>query len=140
MEKIVYDAETIKIMSLFQSLTGALLKDCIQTKNQVIFIVQPGEIGKSIGKNAVNVKRLASRLKRKIKIVEFSEDVLTFTKNIIHPIKIKDIENTNETIIITPFDLKSRGYIIGKGGTNLRNIEQIVKRHFNIKELKIKNI
>ncbi len=140
MEKVVYSTEMIKIMSMFQSLTKAVLKDCIEGKSQIMFVVQPGEAGKAIGRNAENVKKLAARLKRKIKIVEFSDNTVTFIKNLMHPIKPANIENIEGTIMITPLDLKSRGYIIGKEGINLRTMEQIVKRYFNVKEIKVARV
>ncbi len=137
MNKIVYDMDTIKFISAFQGLTGTTVRDCIVSENSLLFIVQEGEIGKAIGKNAENVRRLANGFKRKIKIVEFSADLLKFIKNIVQPLKIAEIEEREGTVFITAPDLQTRGYLIGRGGSSLRQLEETVKRHFEIKEIKV---
>ena len=137
MNKIVYDMDTIKFISSFQSLTKTTVKDCIVSENSLLFIVPEGEIGKAIGKNAENVRRLANGFKRKIKIVEFSADLLKFIKNAVQPLKIAEIEERDGTVFMTAPDLQTRGYLIGRGGSSLRQLEEIVKRHFEIKEIKV---
>ena len=73
MSKITYNAELLKIMMLFERITRAKLKDAFYDNNSLLtFIVAENEIGKAIGKKAVNVKKLERLLKRKIKIVERS--------------------------------------------------------------------
>ena len=135
--KIVYDMNTIKFISAFQSLTKTTVRDCISAENSLLFIVSEGELGRAIGKQASNVKRLANAFKRKIKIVEFSADLLTFIKNIAQPMGIAKIEEKEGTVFITAPDLQTRGYLIGRGGSALRQMEEIVKRHFDIKEIKV---
>jgi len=137
MNKIVYDMDTIKFISSFQSLTKTTVKDCIVSENSLLFIVPEGEIGKAIGKNAENVRRLANGFKRKIKIVEFSADLLKFIKNAVQPLKIAEIEERDGTVFMTAPDLQTRGYLIGRGGSSLRQLEEIVKRHVEIKEIKV---
>ncbi|MEM4336859.1 MAG: NusA-like transcription termination signal-binding factor [Candidatus Woesearchaeota archaeon] len=137
MTKIVYDMNTIKFISAFQTLTKTKLKDCIMTPRTLLFIVEEGELRKAVGKRALNVKMLAKTFNRKIKIVEFSTDVLKFVTNLIRPLQIKKIEEKEGIILITPPDTKTRGYLIGKGGSSLQQMQQIVKRHFDIKEIKV---
>lgn len=126
-------------MSLFETMTGAKLKDCfIDDLKQTVFVVGEGQIGKAIGHKGNNVKRLENILKRKIKIIEFNNDFIQFLKNTIYPIQAKEITEESNIITITPADSKSRGYLIGRGAVNLRNYEKIVKRYFNIAEIKVK--
>lgn len=136
-QKIIYDSSAMKLMSFFEEITHAKLKDCIIHLNQLIFIVHPGQIGKAIGKKGVNVKRLESALKKRIKIVEFSDDVTIFTKNLIYPLKVMDIKEEDKTITIYSDDTKTKGLLIGRDSQNLKNTEQTIKRHFNINKLKV---
>jgi len=136
MNKIKYNLDEMKFMSIFESLTNAQLKDCIN-KDTLIFIVKEGEIAKAIGKKGINAKKVEKILKKRIKIVEFSNDVLKFVENFIIPLKAKNIKQENKKIIIESQDLKTRGYLIGKNASNLRNMEDIVKRYFDIDEIKI---
>ena len=59
----------MRYISLFESLTGAKVKDCI-VNDIVIFIVHENEMGKAIGKQGSNIKRIENILKKKIKLVE----------------------------------------------------------------------
>ena len=66
MTKIKYDMSLMKFISVFETLTRTNAKDCYENKNgYLVFVVGPGQAGKAIGKNAANVKRLESMLKKK---------------------------------------------------------------------------
>jgi len=127
----------MKFMSIFESLTHASLKDCFEQSNRLVFVVNQGEIGKAIGKAGINIRKIERVLKRKIKIVEFNPDMLIFIQNIFFPLKVKEIKEEEEIVIITPPDSQTRGYLIGKSASNLRSTEEIVKRYFELKEIKV---
>jgi len=108
MSKIKYDMSLMKFMQLFENLTHAKVKDCID--NDILtFIVEENEIGKAIGKNGSNVRRLEALLKKKIKIVEFSSDVSQFVRNFIMPLKAKEVSSEGGVITITGTDTKNKG-------------------------------
>jgi len=127
----------MKFISIFESITGVALKDCFEQNGRIIFVVKQGEIGKAIGKKGINTKKLERVLRKRIKIIEFNPELLQFIQNVIFPLKTKEIKSEDSTVIITPPDSETRGYLIGKGAVNLRNTEEIVKRYFEIKEIKI---
>ena len=136
--KIKYDLSLMKFMSFFESLTNTKLKDCFVDKNEMlVFVVEENQIAKAIGKKGVNVKRIKERLNRKIKIVEFNPHLETFIANIIRPLIGKEIEVDDKIVTITGLDTKTKGLLIGRNGQNLRNYEGIVKRYFDINEIKV---
>ena len=135
--KIVYDMSAMKFMSLFESITRSKLKDCIIKENMILFIVQPNEIGKAVGAKGVNVRKLERILKKKIKIVEFNPEPVNFIKNLVHPLQVKEITEDKGTYTLAPVDLKTRGLLIGRNATHLRAYEEIIKRYFPLKELKV---
>jgi len=135
--KIVYDAALMKIMSLFENVTRARIKDCIIQDNQLLFVVQPNEIAKAIGPKGKNVKKLEAMLKKRIKIVEFNEEPATFIKGLVHPLQVREVNEEDGVFTITAADLKTRGLLIGRNASHLRAFESIVKRYFPIKELKV---
>jgi transcription termination/antitermination protein NusA len=137
MSKIVYDAQLMQTMALFERLTGAELKDCVSEENLFLFIVQPNEAGKGIGKAGRNVQRLEKALKRKVKIVEFSENVGTFIKNLFYPSKIREVKQEEDVFTVIPGDSRSRGMMIGPRAQTLRMMEKVAKRYYPIKEIKI---
>ena len=137
LEKIKFDSQIIKFLSLFESLTKANVKDCINTENLVIFIVEQNEIAKAIGKNGANVRRIEGMLKKKIKIIEYNTDLTKFVANIIFPIRAKEIRDEEGVVTIVSNDLKSRGFMIGRNATILRSNENILKRYFDVNEIKV---
>ncbi len=137
MTKIKLDLSTLKTMSLFSKITGVQPRDCFPDSNDTLIFVLNGKVGKAVGKNGANVKKLEPVLKRKIKIVEFNPDIKVFVQNLVHPIKLKDVELDETTLIMHPPDAKTRGILIGRAAQNLRNYETILKRYFPIEELKV---
>ena len=135
--KVKFDANLMKTISIFESISHAHVKDCIEQGNVLIFVVNKGEMSKAIGPKGNNVRRIEQMFKKKIKIIEFNEDVIEFVKNVVMPIKVVDVTEEEDVIIITPVDSPSRGLLIGRGAINLRGFEEIVKRYFPIKEMKV---
>ncbi|RLE43009.1 NusA-like transcription termination signal-binding factor [Candidatus Woesearchaeota archaeon] len=125
-------------MSLFERMTKAKLKDCFVDSNGVlVFVVQNGDIGKALGKHGKMAMKITQKLNRKIKIVEYSQDLIKFIKNLILPYTVNAIEQEDDVVILKSDDTRVKGLLIGKNGKNLRNYESIVQRYFPIKEIKV---
>lgn len=137
--KVIYNEKLITYMSLFDKVTNASLKDCIIDSNEnPVFIVQPTQISRAIGKGGSNVKRLSQMLNRKIKIVEFNPEITQFVRNLVAPIGVKQVDDNNGVITIYGNDTKERGIMIGRESQNIRMIEGIVKRYFKIEKIMVR--
>ncbi len=136
-QKITFDTEMIKFMSLFESVTHAQLKDCFFDREKLVFIVEQGEMGKALGKNKANIVKLEKMLKRKIKIVEFNPNRLQFITNYLAPLKIIDIKEEDDVVTVAGDDTKTKGLIIGIKAQNLRNLEKTLSKYFTIQEIKV---
>ena len=137
MTKIVLDMQAMQTIALFEQLTGAHVKDCVPSDEQVIFIVHEGEIAKAIGKGGQHVRNLEHKLKKRVKIVEYHTDVMQFVKNVVAPLELREVKMEDSTVFLAAKDLKTRGLLIGRGASNLRLFEAIVQRYFPIKELRV---
>ena len=137
MVRIVFDSQTIQIMGLFEQITHAELKDCIMSESQALFVVAPNEMGKAIGTGGRNIRSLEKGLKRRVKIVEFDPDIGTFIKNLFLPLRTNGVKQEGTIVTIVPADSQTRGLMIGRNATTLRSMEEIVKRYFDITELKV---
>lgn len=135
MNKIKYDSDLMKLINFFESITRAKVKDCIANE-RLIFIVEENEIGKAIGKNGIYIKMMEKKLKRKIKLVEFSNDVLQFVKNMIYPIEAM-IEQDGAIIKIHGKDTGTKAMLIGRGHHSINHLTGIVKRYFDIEDIKV---
>ena len=125
----------MKCISLFESLTRASVKDCIDTPSGLIFIVEPSEIGKAIGKGGANVRKIEGLLKHKIKVVAFDQQKAQFLRNFLYPIVNFDILEEADILKIKCGDLKTRGQIIGRNATALRLSEDILRRYFTLEKI-----
>ena len=145
-KNIKIDRGSMELISLFNNISGAIIKDCLVFKSPenygeiIIFLVKKQDVGKAIGKNGEHVKDLMSKLQKKIDVIPFSENldefiqfILNTTKNSIkvQNIEIKESKNQKKTVIITvrPQD---RGKAIGKDGSMIRKIKELVLRHFDV--------
>lgn len=136
--RVVYDTAAMQVIAHFERMTHARVKDCIVTENLVIFVVEPGDAGKAIGPKGANVRRLEAALKKKVRIAEFSNELVTFIKNLVYPIDVREIKEQEDGIVVlVPPDLKARGLLIGRNAQILRAYEAVVQRFFPIKELRV---
>ncbi len=136
--KIVYDAVVLGIMNSFEKITHATLKDCIVEAEKIMFVVNIGQMRKALGKNAENVKKLSERFKKKIKIVEYSEDMLQLIQNFIRPLKVDNIYQQEGIVVLESADTKTKGLLIGRAAQNLRRLEDYIRRYFSeLKEIKV---
>lgn len=126
----------MKLIALFESATGANVKDCIANE-RLIFIIEENEMGKAIGKNGANIKRMESMLKKKIKLVEFNKNVLVFVKNLIHPIEPLDIRQEKGIVEIHGKGTSAKAMLIGRERQNINHLNDIAKRYFDIREIKV---
>jgi len=132
-----YNADLLKIMALFETVTRTRLKDSFIDNNELLtFVVDQPYIGKAIGKNAVNIKKLEKLLKRKIKIVGYSQDPAQFVKNLIYPVSAEVLKQDKD-IIIKSTDIKTKAYLIGRNQSNINNYTEITKKYFKIEKIKV---
>ncbi len=140
MKPITYDAIAMQYLQLFERFAGAQAKDCITQENpqeQLLFVVGEKDIGKAIGRQGSNVKRLEQAFRKKIKIVAFSDDVCTFIRNLIAPHVAKGITHDNGVITIEGGDTQSKALLIGRDRRRVNQLKDIVGRYFPIEEIKV---
>lgn len=125
---ITYDQKSIGVIMTFEKLTKAHVKNCVMDKT-VLFVVKEGDAGKAIGKNGMNIQRLSKLLKKPVRIVEYSEDPVTFVKNLIKNTNSKVYKSTNGEITIEPHTSKDKGIILGRDKQNLKLIQDILSTH-----------
>lgn len=128
----------MKYMSLFSNVTHITPKDCISDENGVLFIVPAGEIARAVGSGGGHIHRIEDLLKKRVRVIEFDDNLITFIENMSYPARIKEIRQDDLTVTITPLDSASRGQIIGRNATNLRRMEEVAKRYFPLKEIRVK--
>ncbi len=134
--KRVFDIDALKYITLFESLTGAKVKDCVIDSN-ILFIIEKGDMGLAIGKHGKNINLVENTLKKQIRIVEYDEDVGQFIKNYSYPLRDLEVEKQDKLIKIKGKDTKTRAMLIGRDKVNLKKMMTIVNRFFDVDDISV---
>ncbi len=134
---IKYDTQLIQTRALFERLSGAETKDCFQYPDRLVIVVQPGQMGKALGKHKSNPRRLEQMLKKKVQIVEYADTLIGFVRSLIQPLHVDDVTDNNGEVVIKVQDTKTKGYIIGIRAQNLKRLEETVKQYYSITKIKV---
>jgi N utilization substance protein A len=141
MSKIRLGTEEIKYMTLFETLTGARVKDCIQVQNAMGFLVDKGDMGIAIGKNGSNIEKVRNVIGKSIFVMEFSDSVNDFIRNLFRPIKIRQVrvhELNNVKVADIEVNKRDRRRAIGQEGVRIKIARELSKRHHGIDNINIK--
>src|ERR1051325_3845282 len=142
-EKIKLTSDELRLMSLFQNITGAVARDCIvdDRMDRVIFVVNKGQMGLAIGKGGSTIKQLQNVVSKKVEMVEYSDDPSAFLSNVlnsemINEIKINDkFDGTRQAVVVV--DQRKKGVVVGKEGRNAEKARLLAKRYFQISTVMI---
>ena len=141
MVDIKFSNENMQYINMASKITKTTIINCIVDDDNLVFIVNNGQIGAAIGKNAKNLKKLRNLFKKNIKFVEYNKDKKKFIENLCKPYKVNDIkfEGSEENKIAkVEVDSSDKSKIIGKGGRNIEIIRNLAQRHHSIKDVQIK--
>ena len=134
-----YTMELLQVMQVFERTVHTPLKDSVILDDTFFFIVPEGMVGKAVGKGGINVKKLSQKLNRKVKIVEYSQDLKKFITNILHPLKVDDITEQEGVVTLHSASRETKGLIIGRSAKNLNTLKRLVARYFqDIVDIKVK--
>jgi N utilization substance protein A len=140
---IKFTSREMRYIALFQSITGATVKDCIVDSdlNRIIFVVKEGSIGMAIGKKGKNIHQLEKMTGKKHEVIEHSDNPAQFIKNALKPAKVDEVRITEridgKTIAVISVNPKDKGVAIGKNGRNAERIRFLAKRYFQIQNVSI---
>ncbi len=139
--EIIFDNETIRLTTLFESVTKAPVKDCFinDSNDTVYFIVDEGKIGLAIGKDGKSVKHMEKLIKKHIKVFEFSKDLVEFIKNLIPSVTNATVRKEgNEMIAEIYVDRKNKALVIGRDGKNLGLYKKMLNRTHGVSNIVVK--
>ena len=138
------DTEGIRYIGIFESLTGAGVKDCVVNNdaNKVILVVKKGDMGLAIGKGGSNITKVKNMVRKDIEVVEHSTDAKEFIENLFRPAEIKSVElltdDDGKSCAYVAVLTKQKGIAIGKNGERIKKVKLLVKRNLGIDDVVIK--
>ena len=132
-----FDRDAFELMNIFEHKTHAKAVDVVIDGDNVVFIVQEGDIGKAIGKGGSTLLRLREAFKpRNVEVIEDALDVNSMVEKTLRGATIRKITNENGQGLIS-VDPTTRGIAIGKSGSNIKKLKAAMKRKFGIEDTKI---
>jgi N utilization substance protein A len=142
MVEVKLTEDCMRLISQFESLTGAGSRDCVvdERNSRLIFVINPGDMGLAIGKKGVSIKKASEVMGKKIEVVEYNSDPEQFIKNCFLPAQVTSIifegEPEEQTVQVEVRD-EDRGIAIGKDGKNIFKAKKLSQRQHNIMDVQI---
>ena len=137
-QEIKLTTDQMKLMSLFQNITKATARDCIEDEKRyrIIFVVNEGKMGLAIGKGGAHIKSLQNKIDRNVELVEYNEDPIKLLKNILNEKYITDIKISERLDgsfqANVEVDGAKKGVVVGREGRNAEKARILARRYFNI--------
>ncbi len=141
MPQVVLTEECMRLISQFESLTGASSRDCVvdNRNERIIFVINPGDMGLAIGKSGSSIKKASEVMGKRIEVVEYSTDPAQFLRNCFLPAQVTgvDFDTNEEDQQVAHIEVRSedRGLAIGKAGKNIFKAKVLALRQHDIADV-----
>jgi N utilization substance protein A len=142
MPEVKLTEDCMRLISQFESLTGAGSRDCVidERNGRLIFVVNPGDMGLAIGKKGASIKKASEVMGKKIEVVEYNSNPEQFIKNCFLPAQVTTMtfegEPGEQTVSVEVRD-EDRGIAIGKEGKNIFKAKKLAQRQHNVIDVQI---
>jgi N utilization substance protein A len=127
--------EHVRIVGVFERLIGVHVRDCLLDEDAVYFLIEPGMMGKAIGRNGSNIRSVSNALGKRVKIFEYAGTPEKLAENLIRNASAIEI---HDGVMSVSVPASEKSTVIGKNGKNIKMIRQFLERHFNIKNIRLK--
>lgn len=137
---IKFDMKKIQYMNMFERTCRVKAKTCFYYDKTIVFVVPRHLVAPAIGRDAVNVRMLASRLSRDIKIIALPEsraDIGHFISVVVSPNRFARISLEQDKLIIYSAP-RTKALLIGRGKLRLQQLSSALEQFFGIKEVQIR--
>ena len=131
--------EALRILGLFEEVTGANGRDCLVEDDRVVVLVAAGDMGTAIGPGGQHVAEVEERLGRDVKLVEDADTAADFVANALAPAAVYNvtISENGDTVAYAEVDEADTGVAIGADGRNIDTARELAKRHFDVDDIQL---
>lgn len=138
MPEVTLTEDTLRYITLFENITKTHVRDCMETEDKLVFVVDTGQANKAVGKAGEHVIRMKNTTGKNIQVIEYSDDPEMFIRNVFYNYNVQSVvlENRGNIVHATvTVDPNVKGRAIGKNGRNLKIARDIVNRHHNVQSI-----
>ena len=143
MPNIKLSSDQLGLISIFQNMSGATVRDCIvdEKGGRLIFVISKGQMGLAIGKKGATIENIERVVKQPVEVVEWSDDPAEMISNALDPRFVSEVRITDRldgtkgaSVVVDP---RKKGAVLGRGGRNAEKARLIAKKYFDIGNLQI---
>ena len=95
--EITFTEDTLRYINLFEQVTKTRVKDCMETEDKLVFVVEPGQANRAVGKGGENVIRLKNQTGKNIQVIEYSDEPEKFIRNVFYNYNVQNVVIENCT-------------------------------------------
>jgi len=125
--------EDLKLINLFESVTGVIPSDMEIVGEGIVFLVDDTNLGKAIGKKGANIQKLRMKLNKNVLVSKDDTEPEAFLRGFFNNIEILSFEIREapgqKVAFITVPD-SQRGIAIGRGGIRVKAAKAFLKKKF----------
>ena len=138
-ERLKLTDKEIRYISLFEAMLNIPVIDCIENEELVVFVIENGKLKYLLQNGGKKIKQFSYLIKKKLKIIEYSQDTATFIKNALLPAKVIDLRLTEKPngkkMVVVMIDPNQKGLAIGKNGKTIELVRHLARRHHNVDKI-----
>ena len=131
------DMQNMRYLNLFEKVTGIRTRFCFEYNNYLMFCVPRPMISRALGERGKNIKRMQEILRKRIKIVpapKDSGDAELLIKSIVNPVTIKDVEVTENEVLVNAG--RNKAALIGRNKRRMIEMGKVTQGFFG-KEFRV---
>lgn len=121
--------DEILLRQALEKVSKVNAKDCIIKNNVISYLVNEKEIGKAIGKKAINIKELEKKLKKRVEIIGFYKKPEDIIKNNFK-VELKEINKKGKKLIINLDQINKKKVMSNIG--RLKRINELIERNYQM--------
>ena len=121
--------DDILLMNAMSKVSGVDAKDCMENDGMISYLVKGSEVGKAIGKGALNVKKLEESLKKRVEILGYYEKPEHMVTKAFD-VEAEEVNKKKGKLIIKMDGLNKRKVFSNSG--RLRRLRELMKRNYDL--------
>jgi N utilization substance protein A len=138
LSELKLDLQAIETIAIFERFTRVPAIDYLENDRVVYFLVPKGSMRRL--KEGKGVERLSQKMGRPIRMVEYREDPEEFLRSLFWQYGVEEVHLEGTTdgpmgrVRVSPL---RKGRAIGKGGSNLKVLRELARRHAGIIDIQL---
>ena len=126
------DMQHMRYLNLFSKITRVSTRFCFNYNEMIVFCVPKQLVSRALGERGKNLQEINKILGKKIRIIPIPKTVQhakQFIEAIVHPVTFKNLEITEDEIVLTAGS-QNKAALIGRNKRRLLEMQKIVRDFF----------